>query len=205
MKRVATKTPAWLEPYGSSITKFISKNQFKEVLNRWAEPHRRFHTQAHLQSVIESISPQDVALILAAFYHDAVYEPGLPDNEAKSADLLRKHSQEFSAKSSDLAAPVDHGAIIDKATRIILSTAEFHHKEDPDEETFFRADCQALLGNWEALLVYEEQIRSEFQSVPRDQYLSGRCAFLEKASEVFPENAALLLYLRNHVKESNNQ
>jgi len=205
MNRDATKIAAWLRPYQGSITQFIGNSHFEEILDRWTEPHRKFHTQAHLRGVIESISPEDVALVLAAFYHDAVYEPGIPDNEAKSADLLCKHSQEFAANSPDPEARTDHGAIIAKATQIILSTAEFHHKQDPDEESFFRTDCQALLGNWEALLVYEEQICSEFQNVPQAQYLSGRCTFLEKASEVFPENAELLLRLRDHVKESFNQ
>ncbi len=129
-----------------------------------------------------------MALVVAAFYHDAVYEPGQRDNELRSADLLRAH------------ASVDSEGTVASAVRIILSTADFRHKEAPDEEIFFRADCQVLQRGWEDLLVYEEQIRAEFQNVPEGEYLAGRCAFLGNASRIFPENRELLLRLRDHIQ-----
>lgn len=56
-----------------------------------------------------------------------------------------------------------------------------------------------LLRNWKELLVYEEQIRAEFQNVPAGEYLAGRSAFLENASRIFPENGKLLLRLWDHI------
>ena len=199
------KSAVWVQPYLESVVRFVGNDHVDECLERWREPHRKFHTLLHLQSVIECFPTEDPGFALAALYHDAVYEPGLPDNETKSAELLRKHSQEFFPGVTDSEARVNFDTVIAKANRIILSTAVFRHKEDPDEEAFFCADCQVLLGDWEALLVYEERIRAEFQNVHEALYMSGRCSFLENASEVFPENAELLLRLRDHVKAGENK
>ena len=178
----------WLEPYQATLTRFIGNDQISEVLDRWAEPQRKFHTLGHLKDVIQCFRPEKMTLVVAAFYHDAVYEPGQRDNELRSADLLRTHAR------------VDSEGTVASAVRIILSTADFRHKEAPDEQAFFRADCQVLLRDWEDLLVYEEQIRAEFQNVPEDEYLAGRSAFLENASGVFPENREFLLRLRNRIQ-----
>lgn len=188
MRCTDARIPDWLEPYQPTLARFIGNDQMAEVLDRWTEPHRKFHSLGHLKDVIECFPPERTALVITAFYHDVVYEPGRRDNELRSADLLRTH------------ALVDSKGIIASAVQIILSTADLRHKDAPDEEAFFRADCQVLLRDWEDLLVYEEQIRAEFQSIPECEYLVGRSAFLEDASTIFPENRELLLRLRDHIQ-----
>src|SRR5690606_23963684 len=68
-----------------------------ELLARWAEPHRRYHTLDHLKAVLAAVAEladaaRDVDLVrYAAWFHDAVYrgEPGADEeNSAQLAELL---------------------------------------------------------------------------------------------------------------------
>lgn len=184
---------AFCVPYSANLNKFLKPGSLEDVLRRWQEPHRAFHTLAHLQSILISVDPSRVALVLAAFYHDAVYnpKPAKPkENEQQSAALLLSQAQP--------------SPIIDKAVAIIRSTGSFCHKSDPLEEEFFTLDCQALLGDQEALAVYEQQIRKEFACFPVQDYVKGRAEFLLEASAQFPENKANLLQLRQQVLASLN-
>jgi hypothetical protein len=80
---------------------------------RYAEPHRAYHTQAHVDAMLASLQElgetivHPAAVELAIWYHDAVYDPAAADNEARSADLLR-------AELDNLAAPVllDHAELL---------------------------------------------------------------------------------------------
>ena len=63
------------------------------LLGRWAEPHRAYHDLAHLDEVLARVTTlaaeaRDVDTVrLAAWFHDAVYDPTKDDNEAQSATI----------------------------------------------------------------------------------------------------------------------
>ena len=63
----------------------------EELLRRWGEPHRHYHDRRHLSEVLAAL-PDDAprAVRLAAWYHDAVYDPTRDDNEEASARLARE-------------------------------------------------------------------------------------------------------------------
>jgi len=70
----------------------------------WDDPKRKFHNIDHLKDVLayiekhkDKISTYDryVAIILAAFFHDAWYDPKDKFNEDKSIDLLKRSFQYF--------------------------------------------------------------------------------------------------------------
>lgn len=61
------------------------------LLARWAEPQRRYHTTAHLAQVLDRVdtlaghaADPDVVR-LAVWFHDAVYRPDRTENEERSA------------------------------------------------------------------------------------------------------------------------
>src|SRR5262245_47446412 len=66
-----------------------------DLLSRWAEPHRRYHTVEHLAFMLDVIERHiDLAenpdvVRLAAWFHDAVYDPRGSDNEERSVELAR--------------------------------------------------------------------------------------------------------------------
>src|SRR6185503_19782333 len=64
-----------------------------DLLARWREPHRRYHTVEHLAFMLDVIdrdadlADDPDAVRLAAWLHDAVYDPRAADNEERSVDL----------------------------------------------------------------------------------------------------------------------
>ncbi len=67
----------------------------EELLARYAEPHRRYHTAEHVEEVLAAVdalrdlAADPAAVELAAWMHDAVYDPRAPAgaNEEASARL----------------------------------------------------------------------------------------------------------------------
>ena len=68
---------------------------FLDLVHRYSEPHRRYHTVLHVEdclneylNAIKNDGATDPAVVLAIFWHDAVYQGVSGDDESRSADLL---------------------------------------------------------------------------------------------------------------------
>ena len=67
----------------------------RDLLARYAEPHRRYHDRRHLTEVLTAVdvlgrhAARPDVVRLAAWFHDAVYDPQAPPgaNEESSAQL----------------------------------------------------------------------------------------------------------------------
>jgi predicted metal-dependent HD superfamily phosphohydrolase len=63
------------------------------LVARWSQPHRHYHTLDHLAQVLSivdahaALADDAEAVRLAAWFHDAVYDPRATDNEERSAAL----------------------------------------------------------------------------------------------------------------------
>jgi len=97
------------------------------VLERYGEPHRHYHTSAHLTSMLsmseacDHPSKADPALLFAIFYHDAIYDPRRRDNEAASARLAHRELTTVGVKE----------AVLTRVEAMILATAGHDHNDDP--------------------------------------------------------------------------
>src|SRR5262245_53040578 len=66
---------------------------FDDLVKRHSEPHRHYHTLEHVAEVLKVVgrlskyATDPNAVLLAAWFHDAVYDPKAKDNELQSADL----------------------------------------------------------------------------------------------------------------------
>jgi predicted metal-dependent HD superfamily phosphohydrolase len=173
----------WLiNGYGIKITE-------KEVRKRYSEPHRHFHTIEHLNDVLSHIfdyyhnSDDIVQMIIAAIFHDIVYDPQRKDNEEKSIELLEFYTSE--SKYSD---------IIQQSKEIILST-KTHDKIHDLISNFNKFDCSILDKDLPDLLIWEEQIRKEYSFVPLDEYKKGRLEFLNLSLPNHQNNKENILQL----------
>ncbi|GAB3112343.1 hypothetical protein GCM10027160_14320 [Streptomyces calidiresistens] len=147
----------------------------RELLARWAEPTRHYHTLDHLWAVLHRLdlltghAEDPVAVELAAWYHDAVYDPGAPDNEERSARLAEEEIPSLGI-SPDRVAEV---------ARLVRLTAGHRTAEgDTNGETLCDADLGVLGGPPEEYARYTAAVRMEYASVPAEAFRAGRAAVL---------------------------
>jgi predicted metal-dependent HD superfamily phosphohydrolase len=148
-----------------------SAPQLALLLAAYGEPHRAHHRLehvAHLFAELDGVPLADAAVELATWYHDAVYRPGRPDNERRSAALAAGALEELGLQR--LAARVVQ---LIEATRL--------HRAEPDDDAallFLDADL-AILGAAPAVYErYADGVRAEHRAVPGFLFARGRRAFL---------------------------
>jgi predicted metal-dependent HD superfamily phosphohydrolase len=147
----------------------------RALVARYAEPHRRYHTVEHLGEVLAAVdrsSPDDpFAVELAAWYHDAIYDPTDPAgaSEARSAELA----------GVELARIGVVPTVVAEVQRLVLLTAG-HLVGDDDRNGVALADADlGILGAdprryWR----YVADVRSEYRHVPDEAWGAGRSAVL---------------------------
>lgn len=144
------------------------------LLDRWFEPHRRYHTARHLAAVLQAID--DLAepfhrrqvVALAAWYHDAVYRTGASDNEAASAELAR-------GELTPYLSPED----VAEVGRLVEVTAD--HRVAPDDRDgalLCDADLAILASPEPEYRDYAAAVREEYASVPEAAFRAGRSRVL---------------------------
>ncbi|MEU3013562.1 HD domain-containing protein [Nocardia asteroides] len=145
------------------------------IIARYAEPHRHYHTLAHLRAMLDAIdeladSAADiVAVRYAAFFHDAIYAVDRADNEERSADLARDVLESLGA-APELVAEV---------VRLVLLTRG-HDSEagDANGAVLCDADLVVLGSDPETYAGYATAVRTEYAHVPDDLFRAGRAAVL---------------------------
>ena len=85
--------PAWLVACRAAGAKDDVAGAGARLLAAYGDPARRYHDLHHLAEVLghvdtlEAVATDPVAVRLAAWFHDAVYDPKALDNEERSAAL----------------------------------------------------------------------------------------------------------------------
>jgi predicted metal-dependent HD superfamily phosphohydrolase len=149
----------------------------RDLLERWAEPQRRYHTTDHLAAVLAHVdtlaqdAPQPDAVRLAAWFHDAVYRPDRSENEERSAGLAVRALRE-AGLAEELVAEV---------ARLVRLTVT-HHPEpgDGNGEVLCDADLAVLGSDPQGYAAYAAAVREEYAFVPEDAFRSGRAAILRQ-------------------------
>ncbi|MFE2733699.1 hypothetical protein [Streptomyces sp. NPDC059349] len=160
-----TATPTTPEAYADNL------------LARWAEPQRRYHTTTHLKAVLDHIDAledhaDDPALVrLAAWFHDAVYLPERSTNEERSARLAERALAEAGLTERQ----------IDEVSRLVMLTVT----HDPDEDdhngaVLCDADLAILAASPGAYAAYAAAVREEYGFVPDEPFREGRAAVLRQ-------------------------
>jgi predicted metal-dependent HD superfamily phosphohydrolase len=138
-----------------------------DLLHRWAEPQRCYHTTAHLAHCLATYdcNPlRDARVELALWFHDAVYNPHASDNEERSAELAR-----LVATPAGLTPET-----IDVVVGCILAT---RHREPPaNAAQALTLDVDlAILGETRRRFDrYDAAIRAEYAWVPEEAYRRER-------------------------------
>jgi predicted metal-dependent HD superfamily phosphohydrolase len=146
-----------------------------DLLARYGEPHRRYHTVRHLREVLAIVdelaaeADDPDAVRLAAWFHDAVYAIGSATNERDSAQLAEQVLE-------GLGTPA---ARIRETARLVLLTAS-HRPERGDRNAAVLCDADlAILGAPpERYLEYAAEVRQEYAAVPDEAFRRGRAEVL---------------------------
>ncbi|MYR98009.1 hypothetical protein GTY67_19580 [Streptomyces sp. SID8374] len=149
----------------------------ENLLARWDEPQRRYHTTAHLTAVLDRIDTlagyaADVhAVRLAAWFHDAVYRPDRTENEERSAALAERALPE---------AGVGDAVTAEVARLVRLTVTHDPADGDRNGEVLCDADLAVLAGSPQEYADYAAQVREEYGFVPDEAFRTGRAAVLRQ-------------------------
>ncbi|WP_155375542.1 HD domain-containing protein [Catellatospora vulcania] len=140
-----------------------------ELINRWSEPQRHYHTVEHLAACLELVGDEP-AVALAVWGHDAVYDPTAADNEERSAVLTAE-------LLTECRLPI---AVIEEVTRLVRLTAG--HSVAPGDRNgalLADADLAVLAAPWPDYVHYVAAVRAEYAHVPDELWRIGRSTVLQ--------------------------
>lgn len=151
---------------------------FDDVLARHREPVRRYHGIRHVTWVVrhvhelaaEHVVDDLGAVVAAAFFHDAVYEPRARDNEARSALLARRV----------LTGLGWEDARADAVAAMIGATATHASPADGDTAVLLDADLAVLGAQPSAYQAYVAGVRAEYAHLDDAAWQRGRHDVLQR-------------------------
>ncbi|MFD4787779.1 hypothetical protein ACFWN1_12155 [Streptomyces sp. NPDC058459] len=148
-----------------------------DLIARWQEPQRRYHTLAHLTAVLDRVDAlaeyaDDPGLVqLAAWFHDAVYLPDRSENEERSARLAERALTE---------AGVPAAKVAEVARLVRLTVGHDPAEDDRNGQVLCDADLAILASAPSAYAAYTAGVREEYHFVPNDAFHEGRSAVLRQ-------------------------
>ena len=146
-----------------------------ELERRYAEPHRRYHTNTHIRAVLADCSwlaaelalgPRERAVLdLAACAHDVVYDANPGDDERASAEWA----------TTALTDAEGDGDDVRRVTELILATLTHDAGEnDTTAAVLLDADLAILAADPAIYDEYVVGVRAEYAAIPDDLWAAGR-------------------------------
>jgi len=159
------------------------KNSIKELEYLWNKKDRYYHNTDHLIQIIKDIE-NDISfklldvyekhiLLLAAFTHDAIYDPKKKDNENQSIYFFK-----CAFKTNDTK-------ILKKVCDLIEVTKYRKRPTEKLERIFWNADNAKFKDGYKTLLNNEMKLRKEFSFLSSTEYKEKRIEFLKSNFGLF--------------------
>lgn len=171
---VATDLARWQRAWAGLGIESSPDRVFDELLARYKEAHRAYHTREHLEECLVLLDevwsqcdhPEEVAIAL--WFHDAIYEPRRSDNEAASGEWLAR-----------VCYAMDVAEIsIFRMHALVMATRHTASVDQSDAKTLVDIDLSILGASPERFDAYEAQIRREYRWVPSMIYRKKRAGVL---------------------------
>lgn len=149
----------------------------------YATPPRAYHNFAHVEEVLRHYDevtagpgwtqPEEVRL--AVLYHDAIYEAGRKDNEARSAELAVAHIDRWLADSG-----IDAARVADLINLTARHGTLAPQDVDRDAALFLDCDMAILAAEPAVFAAYDRGITAEYRGhVPAWLFKLNRRRFLK--------------------------
>ena len=158
-----------------------SKALLRLLLDAYSEPQRHYHTIQHIVEClaffhqIKNQLNDPIAVELAIWFHDAIYNPQAIDNEEKSAELMEQYCSQLFEKAQ-----------LQKVYEWIIATKKHSPATDQDLNYLLDIDLAILGSSKRRFAEYEQQIQQEYSWVDADLYRVKRAEVLNYFFEMKP-------------------
>lgn len=181
----------------------------ESLLQAWEQPHRAYHHSGHLSQMLTDLDrlyahrtqgSTPLALVLAAWFHDAVYE-GAPGEDERRSEQLASASLEPLVTAGLLT-----GHELQMVSLLVRATAT-HELPEPadlpagyepaDIQFFLDADMAILAADSTRYRRYLRGVRSEYSHFDDEAFRAGRTTFLRSIlgrKRIFLSEQALQLW-----------
>ena len=141
----------------------------------YGEPHRRYHTAAHVEHCLglldlasDAMDEPD-AVEMALWFHDAIYDIPGTENERRSAEL-------FAARAGGRGPERFRSTVY----RLVMATAHLEALPETLDESFIvDIDLSSFGRPWEEFLRDSRAVRAEYPHVPDAEFRPRQKAFLQ--------------------------
>lgn len=146
----------------------------KRLLRSWARWPRRYHDLTHLAAClrhagdIRSELDDSAAVLLALWFHDAIYWPWSSRNEERSAEWAAQFLNKSGLGPERTARIVRH----------VLATRDHQPGDDADTAWLLDIDLAVLGQDAVVYRAFEQGVRHEYRWVRWKSYVVGRSAVL---------------------------
>ena len=153
---------------------------FEQLRVAYSEEHRRYHTLTHVAwtlfragRIVELEQTADtIAVELAVWFHDFVYDTRRSDNEHRSAVIARRLLSRCGVAAT----------VVDDVAFLVEATAD-HRVPDGrlagPAAILLDADLSILSAPRAVYQAYARDVRAEYRWVPEPDYRAGRTRVLE--------------------------
>lgn len=135
-------------------------------------PDRRFHNSSHIADCLarfDEVAPllhDRDAVEMAIWFHDAIYVPGDPTNERRSAELFLLRSEG--------ARPLFRRRVC----ALIMTTKRAVAARGNDRKFIDDIDLAGFGASWEEFMRHGDLLRDEFAAQNDGEYYGGLAAFI---------------------------
>ena len=156
---------------------------FLDLLDRWGEEHRKYHGRTHLLAVLEALDvltePAEAprTVLLAAWFHDAVYRGAAGQDEEDSARLAEDRLESAGLPAAD----------VEEVARLVRLTSDHRPDQgDDDGALLCDADLSVLGGEPEPYARYVAAVREDYAHIGDADFAAGRAAVVRHLLELDP-------------------
>jgi predicted metal-dependent HD superfamily phosphohydrolase len=166
----------WKNLWRAAGAQTETASHFDQLVQLYNEPHRHYHNSRHIVDCLNEfdltrhLAKEPLAVELAIWFHDAIYDPRAADNEERSADLAKQCITEAGLEET-LARSVN---------ALVLATKQHDNSLHPDAPLLVDIDLSILGQPANRFWEYENQICKEYAWVPEEIFRTKRAEILER-------------------------
>lgn len=181
----------------------------ESLLQAWEQPHRAYHHSGHLSQMLTDLDrlyahrtqgSTPLALVLAAWFHDAVYESAPGEDERRSEQLASTSLEPLVTAGLLSGDELQMVSLLVRATATheLPESADLPAGYEPEDIQFFLdADMAILAADSAHYRRYLRGVRSEYSHFDDEAFRTGRTTFLRstlRGERIFLSEEGLQLW-----------